>query len=139
MSQRVGRGPERVLASERHNLPAPHPRIIGREHDGATVRDLVLQVPGRLVTLTGTGGCGKTQLALLVAAGLVDAFADGVWLVELAALQDPQHVPWAIPRELDDEKPEEKSQRDRQKRLKQAQPPHAAPPPIATPSSRSVA
>src|SRR5262249_902762 len=40
--------------------------------------------PGRLVTLTGTGGCGKTQLALLVATGLLDSFPDGVWLVDLA-------------------------------------------------------
>jgi ABC-type taurine transport system ATPase subunit len=54
------------------NLPAPHAHLFGREQDSATVQDLVLHVPGRLVTLTGTGGCGKTQLALQVAAGLVD-------------------------------------------------------------------
>ena len=48
------------------------------------------------MTLTGTGGCGKTQLALQVAAGLVDAFPDGVWLVELAPLQAPHLVPYAV-------------------------------------------
>ena len=47
----------------------------------------------RLVTLTGVGGVGKTRLALEVAAGLVDEFPDGVWLVELAAVGDPAAVP----------------------------------------------
>jgi predicted ATPase/DNA-binding CsgD family transcriptional regulator len=70
--------------------------LIGREQDSTTVRDLVLQAPGRLVTLTGTGGCGKTQLALLVAAGLVETFSDGVWLVELATVQEPHMVPYAV-------------------------------------------
>ena len=60
------------------------------------MQDLVLRAPGRLVTLTGTGGCGKTQLALVVAAGLVDTFSDGVWLVELATVQAPHLVPYAI-------------------------------------------
>jgi predicted ATPase len=79
-----------------HNLPAPHTHLVGREQDSASVRDLVLQAPGRLVTLTGTGGCGKTQLALQVAAGLVDTFPDGVWLVDLASLQAPHLVPFAV-------------------------------------------
>jgi predicted ATPase len=48
------------------------------------------------VTLTGTGGCGKTQLALHVSADLVDAFRDGVWLVELATVQTPHLVPYAV-------------------------------------------
>jgi predicted ATPase len=65
-------------------LPALHIQLFGREHDRATVRDLTLHTPGRLVTLTGTGGCGKTQLALLVSTSLIDAFPDGVWLVDLA-------------------------------------------------------
>jgi predicted ATPase/DNA-binding CsgD family transcriptional regulator len=86
----------RVSVARNHNLPAPHTHLIGREQDSATVRALVLQAPGRLVTLTGTGGCGKTQLALLVAAGLVDTFSDGVWLVELATVQAPHLVPYAI-------------------------------------------
>jgi predicted ATPase len=45
-----------------------------------------------LVTLTGTGGCGKTQLSLLVATGLIESFPDGVWLVDMAPVQTPQLV-----------------------------------------------
>jgi predicted ATPase len=96
MPQRGGQRREHVLTVERHNLPAPHTRLVGREHDSTTARELVLQAPGRLVTLTGTGGCGKTQLALLAASGLVESFADGVWLVELASVQAPHLVPYAV-------------------------------------------
>jgi predicted ATPase/DNA-binding CsgD family transcriptional regulator len=80
----------------RHNLPTRHTQLIGREQDSGTVRELVLQSSRRLVTLTGTGGCGKTQLALDVAAGLVDTFRDGVWLVELANVQTQHLVPYAV-------------------------------------------
>jgi MoxR-like ATPase len=48
----------------RHNLPAPRTPLIGREDEAAAVRRLLLDAAGRLVTLTGTGGCGKTRLAL---------------------------------------------------------------------------
>src|SRR5713101_5708002 len=57
---------------------------------------LVLSDDGRLVTLTGVGGCGKTRLALGVASSLIGSFKDGVWLVELGALADPQLVPQAV-------------------------------------------
>jgi non-specific serine/threonine protein kinase len=79
-----------------HNLPALHIQLFGREQDTAIVRDLTLEAPGRLVTLTGTGGCGKTQLALLVATSLIDVFPDGVWLVDLAPVQDGDLVPYAL-------------------------------------------
>ncbi|MEV0400654.1 BTAD domain-containing putative transcriptional regulator [Actinoallomurus sp. NPDC050550] len=67
----------------RTNLTAPLSDLIGRAEAVAETRALL--ETARLVTLTGPGGVGKTRLALEVAAGLVTAYADGVWLVELAA------------------------------------------------------
>ncbi|MET9466639.1 BTAD domain-containing putative transcriptional regulator [Streptomyces sp. NPDC006544] len=68
----------------RTNLPAAHlTDLVGRREEVARVRALLTS--GRLVTLTGPGGVGKTRLALEAAALTVDAFPDGVWLVELAA------------------------------------------------------
>ena len=92
---KVGSTPADTSSAHRSNLPAPH-RLIGREQDSEAVRDLVLGAPGRLVTLTGTGGSGKSQLALMVAAGIVDSFPDGVYLVDLATVQAPQLVPFAV-------------------------------------------
>ncbi len=74
----------------RHNLPAQVSAFIGREAELAEVRRLVST--SRLVTLTGTGGAGKTRLALQVAAGLLDGSGDGVWFADLAPLQDPDLV-----------------------------------------------
>jgi predicted ATPase len=65
----------------------------------ALLKELVTM--NRLVTLAGTGGAGKTRLAIEVARQLLDAFRDGVWLVELAALLDAQLVPQAAAQALD--------------------------------------
>ena len=54
----------------------------------------------RLLTLTGAGGCGKTRLALKVARDLVGAYPDGVWLVSLAPLSEPELVPQAVAQAL---------------------------------------
>jgi hypothetical protein len=80
----------------RANLPVRRTVLIGRDAEVQTVHGLVLNVEGRLVTLTGAGGCGKTSLGLEVARTLVDAFPDGVWLVEPAPLADPALVPQAV-------------------------------------------
>ena len=72
------------------NLPAQVSSFIGREAELAEVRRLV--GGSRLVTLTGTGGAGKTRLGLQVAAGLADGAGDGVWFADLAPLSDPDLV-----------------------------------------------
>ena len=76
------------------NLPAQLTSFVGRELERAEVASLL--GVHKLVTLTGPGGGGKTRLSLEVAGSLVDSFADGVWLVELAALTDPTLVPEAV-------------------------------------------
>src|SRR5688572_17785657 len=69
-----------------HNLPAPLTNFIGREPE---IAELVrLSASTRLLTLTGAGGCGKTRLALELASGVLDRFADGVWLIDLVPLSD---------------------------------------------------
>jgi predicted ATPase len=85
-----------VARSLTSNLPASRATLIGREREVSMVRHELLQNPGRLLTLTGTGGVGKTQLALEAAHGLRPAFADGVWLVELAALTEPGLLAQAV-------------------------------------------
>ena len=77
-----------------NNLPRQLTSFIGREKAIAEVT--VLLAKTHLLTLTGSGGCGKTRLALQVAAGVLDQYPAGVWLVELAALSDPALVPQTV-------------------------------------------
>src|SRR4051812_26895679 len=68
------------------NLPLPTSSFVGRSRELTEVRR---QLEGaRLVTLTGPGGVGKTRLALQVGSQTRRAFRDGVWLVDLAALEE---------------------------------------------------
>src|SRR3712207_4003409 len=87
--------PERALP----NLPLELSSFVGREKELAEVKRL-LEV-NRLLTLTGSGGCGKTRLALAAASEVVEGFEDGVWMVELASLADPSLVPQAVASSLD--------------------------------------
>src|SRR5829696_1674075 len=77
-----------------HNLPLELSSFVGREKELTEVKRLLAN--NRLLTLTGSGGCGKTRLALALAGELVEGFEDGVWLVDLASLADPSLVPQAV-------------------------------------------
>lgn len=90
--------PLRSLDSFAHNLPVQLTSFIGREAEMAEVRRLLAD--NRLVTLIGTGGAGKTRLALQVAAETLAEFPGGVWQVDLAPLSDPTVVPIAVARAL---------------------------------------
>lgn len=82
--------PLKTLDARRHNLPAQLTTFVGRE---AEISDVARLLGGhRLVTLTGSGGAGKTRLSLEVAAACLDRFSDGVWLAELAAVTEPALV-----------------------------------------------
>src|SRR5216683_3234111 len=86
----------RPSVKRHHNLPAQRLRLIGREQDLLVVRHALLGTEGRLLTLTGTGGCGKTRFALELASDVLLHFPNGVWLVELASVAEPTLVPQAI-------------------------------------------
>jgi non-specific serine/threonine protein kinase len=90
----TGDGEANRPSRSKHNLPYQLTSFVGREQEIAQLEELV--TAKRLVTLTGAGGAGKTRLAIEVTSRLIDAFADGVWLVELAALSDPRLVPQAV-------------------------------------------
>src|ERR1017187_2936004 len=85
----VGRAPG--SADEMHGFSRAVTSLVGRAAEVGEVAALVGEY--RLVTVTGPGGVGKTRLASEVARLVAARFADGVWLVELAAVQDPALVP----------------------------------------------
>jgi predicted ATPase/DNA-binding CsgD family transcriptional regulator len=110
MTGEVGHGPNyhgdgaprRAASSARErahppndNLPSDISSFVGRKREVSDVRRLLLD-GSRMLTLTGSGGCGKTRLALEATRALADEFEDGSWLVELAPLSDPDLVPQAV-------------------------------------------
>ena len=78
------------LVKPLHNLPQQLTSFIGREKEIAEVQAMLSA--HRLVTLTGSGGTGKSRLALAVAERLLDEFEHGIWLAELARLTDQAQV-----------------------------------------------
>ena len=72
----------------RTNLPIPPTPFLGREHELREVCELLVRGDVRLLTLTGTGGTGKTRLAVQAAAELGERYEHGVWWVPLASLTD---------------------------------------------------
>jgi class 3 adenylate cyclase len=86
--------PLRSLAVDRHNLPLALTHFVGRRAE--LERVALLLGTDRLVTLTGVGGSGKTRLAIRAAAEALEAFTDGVFLVDLGPLTEPELVPGAV-------------------------------------------
>lgn len=84
----------RVRAPHRSNLPASTTSFIGREKEQREIIDLIAN--NRLVTLTGAGGIGKSRLSIQTASGLSNDFPDGIWLVELAPVSEPDLVAQVI-------------------------------------------
>jgi predicted ATPase/class 3 adenylate cyclase len=88
--------PLATLDRQATNLRDQPSSFVGRRRELAEVTALLQRDDVRLLTLTGPGGVGKTRLGLQAAAGLVEQFADGVFVVELAPLTSGQQVPAAI-------------------------------------------
>jgi predicted ATPase/class 3 adenylate cyclase len=81
-----------TLDARPNNLPAQPNPLLGREQEAAAASALLRTDGVRLVTLIGPGGTGKTRLGLQVAADLIDDFENGVFLVDLAPITDPNLV-----------------------------------------------
>ena len=92
--------PLNTLENRRTNLPAPTSTFIGRERELTEVESLLAHPGVRLLTLAGTGGAGKTRLALQVATSLIEHFSSGVFFVSLSPVRDWELVVPAIARAL---------------------------------------
>ncbi len=86
--------PIKTLDALQHNLPAQMTSFIGRETEMAEIKEALRA--HRLVTLTGSGGAGKSRLSLQVGMECLPRFSDGVWLAELAPVADPLLVPQTL-------------------------------------------
>jgi len=96
---RTGFEAPRTLDLRANNLPFQSTPFVGRETELTEAAGLLRKT--RLLTLTGAGGTGKTRLALQLAAESIDRFHDGVFVVSLAAVTDPDYLPAAIANELE--------------------------------------
>jgi len=94
------RKPSQTEQAFKSNLPAQLTPLIGREKEVQKACAFLRLPEVRLLTLTGTGGIGKTRLGFAVAAELIDDFADGVFFVSLAPISDHEHVISAITKSL---------------------------------------
>jgi len=85
---------EKREESPKTNLPIPLTSFVGREREIEEIKHLFSST--RLLTLTGSGGIGKTRLAIQASKDLIRSYKDGVWWVELASLIDETLVPQAV-------------------------------------------
>jgi predicted ATPase/DNA-binding SARP family transcriptional activator/DNA-binding CsgD family transcriptional regulator len=85
---------EKLQVNHPHNLSEALTSFVGRGTELVKVRRALAM--SKLLTLTGAGGCGKTRLALEVTRALLGVYPDGVWLVELAGLSEPELVPQQV-------------------------------------------
>ncbi|MCA1729638.1 MAG: AAA family ATPase, partial [Actinobacteria bacterium] len=92
--QEKQRVPEDLQVTHPHNVPETLTSFVGRGTELVKVRRTLAM--SRLLTLIGAGGCGKTRLALEVTRDFVGLYPDGVWLVELAGLSEPELVPQQV-------------------------------------------
>ncbi len=90
--------PLRSEQAQPNNLPLQITRFIGRRHEIRAVIELLER--HRLVTLVGSGGVGKTRLALQIACEVAPEFPDGVSFIDLAPVRDPQFVPLTAAKSL---------------------------------------
>jgi predicted ATPase/class 3 adenylate cyclase len=86
--------PLRTTENRPTNLPRQPTALIGRDAELERLHTLLSQ--NQVVTVTGTGGVGKTRITLEMGLRLLDRFPDGTWLVELAAISDATLVPGAV-------------------------------------------
>jgi DNA-binding SARP family transcriptional activator/predicted ATPase len=91
----------RRAGTQRHNLPHPLTPFVGRQREIAELSSLSQNPAHRLITMLGSGGVGKTVLAVEVARRQTGEFADGVWFVSLAPLQADSDIAPAIAKALD--------------------------------------
>jgi len=82
--------PLRELEATPNNLPQQLTTFIGRDRERQEIEGYLATT--RLLTLLGMGGLGKTRLALQIGAGVMDAYPDGVWFVDLQTIRDPALV-----------------------------------------------
>lgn len=82
--------PLKTLDARPNNLPVQLTNFIGREKELLDIKKLLKST--RLLTILGSGGTGKTRLALQAAADLIDEFANGVYVSEMAAISDPFYI-----------------------------------------------
>ncbi len=91
---RLGEFPETGTKVTPNNLPSSLTTFIGREKEQAEILQRIRT--HRLVTLTGSGGVGKTRISLEVGGQVLEEYVNGVWLAELAPLNNPELLPQTV-------------------------------------------